>query len=466
LGSGKLWTKIFIYVRNFATIVHFVIQVFVLKKMAALTSRFLSLGIRVGVQTSSLTASRFVPTNRVAFTGIRSFATDFDRSLPHLNIGTVGHVDHGKTTLTAAITKVLGESGGATYRSYEDIDKAPEEKARGITIQTAHVEYSTKNRHYAHVDCPGHADYVKNMITGAAQMDGGILVVSATDGPMPQTREHILLAKQVGVPSLVVFLNKVDQVDDEELLEIVEMEIRELLDLHDFPGDDTPIIRGSALAAVEDRDDHIGKEKILELMRAVDEYIPQPQRDLDKPFIMPIEDVFSIGGRGTVVTGRVETGIVNSGEELEIVGLGPTQKTTCTGVEMFKKTLNRGEAGDNIGALLRGTRREDVSRGMVLCKPGTVKAHNKFDCQVYILTQKEGGRHTPFFKKYRPQFFLRTADVTGECQLPDDVEMVMPGDDVSLTVQLDVNIPMEEGLRFAIREGGRTVGAGTVTKVY
>mmetsp|Transcript_665 Transcript_665/g.798 ORF Transcript_665/g.798 Transcript_665/m.798 type:complete len:436 (+) Transcript_665:100-1407(+) len=433
---------------------------------STMSNKLLSLAFQSGLRAASVPTSRNFLSKRSAFQGVRSFATEFDRSLPHLNIGTIGHVDHGKTTLTAAITKVLGEQGGATFTSYEDIDKAPEEKARGITIQTAHVEYRTENRHYAHVDCPGHADYVKNMITGAAQMDGAILVVSATDGPMPQTREHLLLAKQVGVPALTVFLNKVDQVDDEELLEIVEMEIRELLDIHGFPGDDTPIINGSALAAVEGRDDSIGKEKILELMAAVDDFIPQPARDLDKSFLMPIEDVFSIGGRGTVVTGRVETGIVNTGDELEIIGLGDTMKTTCTGVEMFKKTLNRGEAGDNIGVLLRGTKREDVSRGMVLCKPGSITAHNKFDCQVYILTQKEGGRHTPFFKKYRPQFFIRTADVTGECQLPDDVEMVMPGDDVKLTVQLDVNIPMEEGLRFAIREGGRTVGAGTVTKIY
>lgn len=400
----------------------------------------------------------------LGFNAARSLCT-FKRELPHCNIGTIGHVDHGKTTLTAAITKVLAEKGDAKYTSYADIDKAPEEKARGITIQTAHVEYKTDKRHYAHVDCPGHADYVKNMITGAAQMDGAILVVSASDGPMPQTREHLLLAKQVGVPSLVVFLNKVDQVDDEELFEIVEMEIRELLDLHGFPGDDTPIIRGSALAAVEDGDPAIGRDAVLSLMDAVDSFIPQPERDLDKPFLMAVEDVFSIAGRGTVCTGRIETGVINTGDEVEITGITETQKTTCTGVEMFKKTLDRGEAGDNIGALLRGVKREDIKRGQVLCKPGTVKAHAKFECQVYVLTAKEGGRHTPFFQNYRPQFFFRTADVTGDVQLPEDVKMVLPGDDATLTVELNTKVPMHEGLRFAIREGGRTVGAGAVSKV-
>lgn len=396
----------------------------------------------------------------------RGFAEQtFDRSLPHANIGTVGHVDHGKTTLTAAITKVLAETGGATYTSYDSIDKAPEEKARGITISTAHVEYKTENRHYAHVDCPGHADYVKNMITGAAQMDGGILVVSATDGPMPQTREHILLARQVGVPSLVVFLNKCDMVDDEELLEIVEMEIRELLDQYNFPGDDTPIIRGSALAAVEDTDDKLGKEAILELMRNVDSFIPQPTRDLDKPFLMPIEDCFSISGRGTVVTGRVEQGVLEMGDAVEIVGNGEVTKSTCTGVEMFKKLLNRGEAGDNIGALLRGVARDDVHRGQVLCAPGTVKNHTKFEAQVYILTQKEGGRHTPFMTNYRPQFYFRTADVTGGVTLSQDVQMIMPGDNATISVELVSGTPMTTGLSFAMREGGRTVGRGTVSKV-
>jgi len=391
----------------------------------------------------------------------------FNRDLPHCNIGTIGHVDHGKTTLTAAITRVLSENDpdSATFMAYDQIDKAPEERARGITISTAHVEYRTANRHYAHVDCPGHADYVKNMITGAAQMDGAILVVSASDGPMPQTREHILLARQVGVPSIVVFLNKVDQVDDDELLEIVEMEIRELLDSNSFPGDDTPIIRGSALAAVEGRDDAIGKEAVQKLMDAVDSYIPQPTRDLDKPFLMPIEDVFSIAGRGTVVTGRVETGIINTGDDIEIVGRSQNIKTTCTGVEMFKKQLNRGEAGDNIGALLRSVKREDVTRGQVLCKPGSVKQHTEFECQVYVLTQKEGGRHTPFFSNYKPQFFFRTADVTGEIELKEGVQMIMPGDDAALTVKLHSATPMSEGLRFAIREGGRTVGAGAVAKV-
>jgi len=389
----------------------------------------------------------------------------FSRSKPHCNIGTVGHVDHGKTTLTAAITKVLAETGGATYSAYDAIDKAPEEKARGITISTAHVEYETENRHYAHVDCPGHADYVKNMITGAAQMDGAILVVSAADGPMPQTREHILLARQVGVPALVVFMNKVDQVDDEELLELVEMEIRELLSSYEFPGDDIPIIKGSALAAIEDGDAKIGHDAILELMRAVDEYIPQPERPKDQPFLMPIEDVFSISGRGTVVTGRVERGIVKVGDEIEIVGIKATQKTTCTGVEMFRKLLDQGEAGDNVGVLLRGTKREDVERGQVLCKPGTITPHTKFKAEAYILTKEEGGRHTPFFTNYRPQFYFRTTDVTGVVTLPEGTEMVMPGDNVEMEVQLIVPIAMEEKLRFAIREGGRTVGAGVVAQI-
>jgi elongation factor Tu len=389
----------------------------------------------------------------------------FDRSKPHVNIGTIGHVDHGKTTLTAAITKVLAESGGAEVMDYDKIDKAPEEKARGITISTAHVEYETAKRHYAHVDCPGHADYVKNMITGAAQMDGAILVVSAADGPMPQTREHILLARQVGVPYLVVFLNKVDQVDDEELLELVEMEVRELLSSYNFPGDDIPVIKGSALAALEGKDDAIGKEKIKELMDAIDSYIPQPERDLDKPFLLPVEDVFSISGRGTVVTGRIEKGVVKVGEEIEIVGLKDTVKTTCTGVEMFRKLLDQGQAGDNVGILLRGTKREDVERGQVLAKPGSITPHTVFEAEVYILSKDEGGRHTPFFKNYRPQFYFRTTDVTGSVTLPSDKEMVMPGDNVKLTVELIQPIAMDEGLRFAIREGGRTVGAGVVTKV-
>ncbi len=389
----------------------------------------------------------------------------FERTKPHCNIGTIGHVDHGKTTLTAAITKVLAETGGATFTSYDNIDKAPEERARGITIATAHVEYETANRHYAHVDCPGHADYVKNMITGAAQMDGGILVVSAADGPMPQTREHILLARQVGVPSLVVYMNKVDQVDDAELLELVEMEIRDLLSSYDFPGDDIPIIAGSALAALEGRDDAIGKESILKLMEAVDTYIPQPARPIDKPFLMPIEDVFSISGRGTVVTGRVEQGVVNVGDELEIVGIRATQKTVCTGVEMFRKLLDRGEAGDNIGALLRGVGREDVERGQVLAKPGSITPHTKFEAEVYILTKDEGGRHTPFFSNYRPQFYFRTTDVTGSVELPSGTEMVMPGDNIKMVVTLINPIAMDEGLRFAIREGGRTVGSGVVAKV-
>lgn len=389
----------------------------------------------------------------------------FERTKPHCNIGTIGHVDHGKTTLTAAITKVLAEKGGAQFMAYDQIDKAPEEKARGITISTAHVEYETANRHYAHVDCPGHADYVKNMITGAAQMDGAILVVSASDGPMPQTREHILLARQVGVPALVVYMNKVDQVDDPELLDLVELEVRELLSSYDFPGDKIPIIKGSALCALEGREPKIGEESILELMSAVDSYIPQPERAKDKPFLMPIEDVFSISGRGTVVTGRVERGIVKVGEEVEIVGLRPTQKTTMTGVEMFRKLLDQGEAGDNIGALLRGTKREDVERGQVLAAPGSIKPHTKFECKAYILTKEEGGRHTPFFGNYRPQFYFRTTDVTGTVILPDDVKMVMPGDNIQMTVELIAPIAMDEGLRFAIREGGRTVGAGVVSKI-
>ncbi|UTW53187.1 elongation factor Tu [bacterium SCSIO 12827] len=389
----------------------------------------------------------------------------FERNKPHCNIGTIGHVDHGKTSLTAAITKVLAETGGATFSAYDQIDKAPEEKARGITISTAHVEYETENRHYAHVDCPGHADYVKNMITGAAQMDGAILVVSAADGPMPQTREHILLARQVGVPALVVFMNKVDQVDDEELLELVEMEIRELLSSYDFPGDDIPIVKGSALAALEDSDKATGHDAVLELMKAVDDYIPQPDRPKDQPFLMPIEDVFSISGRGTVVTGRIERGVVKVGEEIEIVGIKDTTKTTCTGVEMFRKLLDQGEAGDNVGVLLRGTKREEVERGQVLAKPGSITPHTKFDCEAYILTKDEGGRHTPFFSNYRPQFYFRTTDVTGTVELPSGTEMVMPGDNISMVVNLIAPIAMDEGLRFAIREGGRTVGAGVVSKI-
>jgi len=389
----------------------------------------------------------------------------FERNKPHCNIGTIGHVDHGKTSLTAAITKVLAETGGATFSAYDQIDKAPEEKARGITISTAHVEYETEGRHYAHVDCPGHADYVKNMITGAAQMDGAILVVSAADGPMPQTREHILLARQVGVPALVVFMNKVDQVDDEELLELVEMEIRELLSSYDFPGDDIPIIKGSALAALEDSDKATGHDAVLELMKAVDDYIPQPDRPKDQPFLMPIEDVFSISGRGTVVTGRIERGVVKVGEEIEIVGIKDTTKTTCTGVEMFRKLLDQGEAGDNVGVLLRGTKREEVERGQVLAKPGSITPHTKFDCEAYILTKDEGGRHTPFFSNYRPQFYFRTTDVTGTVELPSGTEMVMPGDNISMVVNLIAPIAMDEGLRFAIREGGRTVGAGVVSKI-
>lgn len=395
----------------------------------------------------------------------RGMAT-FERTKPHVNVGTIGHVDHGKTTLTAAITKVLAESGGATFTSYEDIDKAPEERARGITISTAHVEYETANRHYAHVDCPGHADYVKNMITGAAQMDGGILVVSAGDGPMPQTREHILLARQVGVPALVVFMNKVDQVDDEELLELVEMEIRELLDVYDFPADDIPVVRGSALAAVEDRNHDIGRDAVLKLMEEVDSYIPNPTRDFEKPFLMPVEDVFSISGRGTVVSGRVEQGIINTGDEVELVGIRTTStKTTCTGVEMFKKQLDRGQAGDNVGLLLRGLKRDDVLRGQVLCKPGTIAPHTKFEAEVYVLKKEEGGRHTPFFSNYRPQFFFRTADVTGNILLKTGTEMVMPGDNTAIDIELISPIALEAGMKFSIREGGRTIGAGVVSKV-
>jgi elongation factor Tu len=388
----------------------------------------------------------------------------FERNKPHCNIGTIGHVDHGKTSLTAAITKVLAKTGGATYTAYDQIDKAPEEKARGITIATAHVEYETKNRHYAHVDCPGHADYVKNMITGAAQMDGAILVVSGADGPMPQTREHILLARQVGVPAIVVFMNKMDMADP-ELAELVEMEIRELLDKYDFPGDDTPIVKGSALVALEDGDPTLGEDAILELMTQVDAYIPQPERPIDRPFLMPIEDVFSISGRGTVVTGRVERGIVKVGEEIEIVGLKATVKTVVTGVEMFRKLLDQGQAGDNVGCLLRGTKREDVERGQVLAKPGSITPHTKFTAEAYILTKEEGGRHTPFFTNYRPQFYFRTTDVTGMVELPEGTEMVMPGDNVSITVKLIAPIAMDEGLRFAIREGGRTVGSGVVAKI-
>src|ERR1700748_489447 len=389
----------------------------------------------------------------------------FARNKPHCNIGTIGHVDHGKTTLTAAITSTLAKTGGATAKSYADIDAAPEEKARGITINTAHVEYETKNRHYAHVDCPGHADYVKKMSTGPPQMDGAILVCSAADGPMPQTREHILLARQVGVPALVVFLNKVDMVRDAELVDRVERELRELLSSYDFPGDDIPIVKGSALAAVEGRDPVIGEDRILELMTQVDAYIPQPERPVDLPFLMPVEDVFSISGRGTVVTGRIESGIVKVGEEVEIVGIRDTQKTTCTGVEMFRKLLDEGRAGDNVGILLRGTKRDEVERGQVLAKPGTIKPHTKFEAEVYVLSKEEGGRHTPFFKGYRPQFYFRTTDVTGACELPEGVEMVMPGDNVKMVVTLIHPIAMDDGLRFAIREGGRTVGAGVVAKI-
>jgi elongation factor Tu len=389
----------------------------------------------------------------------------FERTKPHCNVGTIGHVDHGKTTLTAAITRILAEAGGADFTPFDQIDKAPEERARGITIATAHVEYETANRHYAHVDCPGHADYVKNMITGAAQMDGAILVVSAADGPMPQTREHILLARQVGVPAIVVYLNKVDQVDDPELLELVELEVRELLSSYDFPGDDIPVVMGSALAGLEDGDEETGKSSILKLMAAVDDYIPQPERPKDRPFLMPIEDVFSISGRGTVVTGRVERGTINVGEEVEIVGIKDTAKTVVTGVEMFRKLLDSGEAGDNIGALLRGIGREEVERGQVLAKPGSITPHTKFTAEAYILTKEEGGRHTPFFTNYRPQFYFRTTDVTGVVHLPEGTEMVMPGDNVSMVVELIAPIAMDEGLRFAIREGGRTVGAGVVASI-
>ena len=389
----------------------------------------------------------------------------FERTKPHANVGTIGHVDHGKTTLTAAITKILAETGGAEFTPYEEIDKAPEEKARGITIATAHVEYETENRHYAHVDCPGHADYIKNMITGAAQMDGAVLVVSAADGPMPQTREHILLARQVGVPKIVVYLNKVDQVDDPELLELVELEVRELLSSYDFPGDDIPIVTGSALKALDGDEGETGKGSVLKLMEAIDSYIPTPDRPKDLPFLMPIEDVFSISGRGTVTTGRVERGVVNVGDEVEIVGIKETTKTVCTGVEMFRKLLDQGEAGDNIGALLRGTKREEVERGQVLAKPGSITPHTKFKAEAYILTKDEGGRHTPFFTNYRPQFYFRTTDVTGMVELPDGTEMIMPGDNVAMSVELIVPIAMDQGLRFAIREGGRTVGAGVVAEI-
>jgi elongation factor Tu len=389
----------------------------------------------------------------------------FERSKPHVNVGTIGHVDHGKTTLTAAITKTMAEANGSEFKDYGDIDNAPEERERGITIATAHVEYESDNRHYAHVDCPGHADYVKNMITGAAQMDGAILVCSAADGPMPQTREHILLSRQVGVPYIVVYLNKADQVDDEELLELVEMEIRELLDSYDFPGDDTPIVTGSALKALEGDTSDIGTPSIMKLVAAMDEYFPLPERPVDKPFLMPIEDVFSISGRGTVVTGRVERGIVKVGEEIEIVGIKETQSTTCTGVEMFRKLLDEGQAGDNVGVLLRGTKREEVERGQVLCVPGSITPHTHFETEIYVLSKDEGGRHTPFFNNYRPQFYFRTTDVTGAMELPEGTEMVMPGDNVKVTVKLIAPIAMEEGLRFAIREGGRTVGAGVVSKI-
>jgi elongation factor Tu len=389
----------------------------------------------------------------------------FQRNKPHVNVGTIGHVDHGKTTLTAALTKVMAEAHGGSFKAFDQIDNAPEERARGITIATSHVEYESANRHYAHVDCPGHADYVKNMITGAAQMDGAILVCSAADGPMPQTREHILLSRQVGVPYVLVFMNKADMVDDAELIELVEMEIRELLDAYEFPGDDTPIIVGSALKALEGDTSDIGVPSVLKLVQAMDDYIPQPERAVDQPFLMPVEDVFSISGRGTVVTGRIERGVVNVGEEIEIVGIRDTQTTTCTGVEMFRKLLDRGEAGDNVGLLLRGLKREQVERGQVCCKPGSVKPHTKFECEVYVLSKDEGGRHTPFFNNYRPQFYFRTTDVTGACDLPEGVEMVMPGDNVKMTVTLINPIAMEEGLRFAIREGGRTVGAGVVAKI-
>jgi len=389
----------------------------------------------------------------------------FTRTKPHINVGTIGHVDHGKTTLTAALTKVMAEQHGGVFKAYDQIDAAPEERARGITIATAHVEYESAKRHYAHVDCPGHADYVKNMITGAAQMDGAILVVSAADGPMPQTREHILLSRQVGVPHIVVYMNKADMVDDPELLELVEMEVRDLLSSYDFPGDDTPIIVGSALKALEGDSSAIGIPSVVKLVEAMDSYFPEPQREVDRPFLMPIEDVFSISGRGTVVTGRIERGRVKVGEEVEIVGIRPTTKTTCTGVEMFRKLLDQGEAGDNVGVLLRGTKRDDVERGQVLAKPGTITPHTKFEAEVYVLSKEEGGRHTPFFKGYRPQFYFRTTDVTGSVDLPEGVEMVMPGDNIQMTVSLIAPIAMEEGLRFAIREGGRTVGAGVVAKV-
>ena len=389
----------------------------------------------------------------------------FERNKPHVNVGTIGHVDHGKTTLTAALTKVMAEAQGGEVKAFDQIDNAPEERARGITIATSHVEYESESRHYAHVDCPGHADYVKNMITGAAQMDGAILVVSAADGPMPQTREHILLSRQVGVPYVLVYMNKADMVDDEELIELVEMEIRELLDAYEFPGDDTPIVVGSALKALEGDTSDIGVPSVLKLVAAMDDYIPQPERAVDQPFLMPVEDVFSISGRGTVVTGRIERGVVKVGEEIEIVGIRDTQSTTCTGVEMFRKLLDTGEAGDNVGLLLRGLKREEVERGQVCCKPGSVKPHTKFECEVYVLSKDEGGRHTPFFNNYRPQFYFRTTDVTGACDLPEGVEMVMPGDNVKMTVTLINPIAMEEGLRFAIREGGRTVGAGVVSKI-
>jgi elongation factor Tu len=389
----------------------------------------------------------------------------FERSKPHVNVGTIGHVDHGKTTLTAALTKVMAEAHGGSFKAFDQIDNAPEERERGITIATSHVEYESANRHYAHVDCPGHADYVKNMITGAAQMDGAILVVSAADGPMPQTREHILLSRQVGVPYIVVYMNKADMVDDAELLELVEMEIRELLDMYEFPGDDTPIIIGSALKALEGDTSDIGAPSVIKLVEAMDSYIPQPERDIDQAFLMPIEDVFSISGRGTVVTGRIERGIIKVGEEIAIVGIKDTQKTTCTGVEMFRKLLDQGQAGDNVGVLLRGTKREDVERGQVLAKPGSITPHTHFEAEVYVLSKDEGGRHTPFFNGYRPQFYFRTTDITGACDLPEGVEMVMPGDNVKMTVKLIAPIAMEEGLRFAIREGGRTVGAGVVAKI-
>lgn len=389
----------------------------------------------------------------------------FERTKPHMNVGTIGHVDHGKTTLTAAITKIMAERHGGEFKAYDQIDNAPEERERGITIATAHVEYESDNRHYAHVDCPGHADYVKNMITGAAQMDGAILVCSAADGPMPQTREHILLARQVGVPYVVVYLNKADQIDDEELLELVEMEVRELLDAYEFPGDDTPIVTGSALKALEGDESDIGIPSILKLVAAMDDYIPKPERAVDQPFLMPIEDVFSISGRGTVVTGRIERGVVKVGEEIEIVGIRETNKTTCTGVEMFRKLLDEGQAGDNVGVLLRGTKREEVERGQVLCHPGSITPHTRFEAEIYVLSKDEGGRHTPFFANYRPQFYFRTTDVTGAVEMPEGTEMVMPGDNVKLDVTLIAPIAMEEGLRFAIREGGRTVGAGVVTKV-